>query len=199
MDGRLAAALGVGAVAVAFGGIFAAMALSPRFTVTGNALSDLGEVGTSTSPIFNLALMLGGALGCAFAVVLWPTVTDPGRSGALVVLWFAMVFMALTGAFPLPTAPHGVVAVLFFLLMTVGVFAWGVADFRLGRTIRGSVLVVASALHVVAWFWWAVYDWPGEGIAVPELVGAATLGIWAVWLSVDACRTAGDGPSLPSR
>jgi len=185
---RLRLAFGVAAIGVTFGGIVAAIALAPWFSLTGNALSDLGEIGRSTAPLFNLSLLAGGALGSAFVVTIWPDTDDPHRRGALVVLFVAMVCMALVGAFPLPTAPHGLVAISFFLTMTVGVLVWGLADMDGGRPARGGVLVVGVALHVVSWLWWGLFGWPGEGIAVPELVGSATLATWALWVATEPFR-----------
>jgi len=182
---RLRLALGIAAIGVSFGGIVAAMVLAPWFSLTGNALSDLGEVGRSTAGLFNLALLVGGALGTAFVVTVWDDTDDPLRRGALVVLFVAMVCMSLVGAFPLPTAPHGLVAVSFFLTMTLGVLVWGLADLTGERPVRGGVLVVGVALHVVSWLWWGLFAWPGEGVAVPELVGSATLACWALWVAIE--------------
>jgi len=184
--GRLTAALGVGSVAVSLGGIFLAAVLSPWFSPFRDALSDLGAVGASTAPLFNGALLVSAALGAGFVAAVWEGVDDPVRTAGLVFLLPAMVCMGLVGAFPLPGVLHGLVAVSFFFFMTVGVFVWGAGDFSAGRPERGGALVLASTLHVAAWLWWAVFGWPGPGIAVPELVGSGALATWALWLSYDS-------------
>ena len=149
--------------------------------------------------VFAVSLLVGGALGCGFVAATWPRTTHPVRRGALVVLFLALLFMGLVGAFPLPTAPHGLVAVLFFVLLTVGVATWGAGDLAAGRPARGLALVVGCVLHVVSWFWWALYDWPGEGVAVPELVGAATLAVWALWVAADSLADERSEPSTARR
>jgi len=181
----LQASLGISAVAVSLGGTVLAAALSPWFSPFRNALSDLGAAGRAVAPLFNGGLLVGGALGAGFVVAVWDDTDDPVRRGALVLLFMAMVAMALVGAFPLPALLHFVVAPLFFFLTTLGVFIWGAGDFAVGRSDRGAVLVLASATHVAAWLWWGLLGWPGPGIAVPELVGSAGLSAWALWLSLD--------------
>lgn len=185
---RLTAALGVGSVAVSMGGIFLAAVLSPWFSPFLHALSNLGQAGAATAPIFNGALLIGGALGAGFVVAVWDATGNAVQRAGLVFLFPAMVFLGLTGAFPLPMTLHSVVAPLFFVFMTVGVAIWGAGDFAAEQRDRGGALVVASALHVVSWLWWAILGWPGPGIAVPELVGAGSLAVWALWVSYDRWR-----------
>lgn len=182
---RLEAGLGAVAVTVAVGGMFVAAAVSPWFSPFRNALSDLGRVGVATAPVFNGALLVGGALGAGFVASVWDHADNAVQRAGLVFLFPAMVCLGLVGAFPLPLVLHGVVAVPFFFFLTVGVFVWGGGDVAAGRPGRGAVLVVGSTLHVVGWVWWALLGWPGPGVAVPELVGAATLGIWTLWASYD--------------
>lgn len=182
---RLEAGLGVAAVLASFVGIFVAAALSPWFSPFLHALSFLGADGIVTAPIFNGALLLGGALGAGFVVAVWDDAQNGVHRAALVFLFPAMVFLGMTGAFPLPLLLHAVVAALFFLFSTVGVLVWGGGDFPAGRPVRGGTFVVAGTLHVVSWLWWAIFGWAGPGIAVPELVGALGLAVWALWLSYD--------------
>jgi len=182
---RLEASLGFTAVVVTFGGIFVAVALSPWFSPFLHALSDLGHVEAATAPVFNGALLVGGGLGAGFVALIWDDADNAVQRAGLVFLLPALVFLGLVGAFPLPAVLHGLVAVPFFFFMTVGVFVWGGGDFAAGRPVRGGTLVVGGTLHVVSWVWWAFLGWPGPGVAVPELVGAATLGVWALWVSYD--------------
>jgi len=182
---RLFAGLGVTSVAVALGGIFVAASLSPWFSPFRNALSDLGALGTATAPIFNGALMLGGALGAGFVAAVWAEADEPMHVGGCFVLLLAMGFMALVGVFPIPSPLHFVVALAFFVFLTLGVGIFGAGDFAAGRPVRGGTLVLGAVLHVVGWVWWLFFGWGGRGIAVPELVGSVVLAIWVVWVSVD--------------
>ena len=189
---RVLAGLGVAAIVVSLGGIFVAAALAPRFSPFLNALSDLGSAGTPTAPIFNGALLVGGALGTGFVVAVWAETENPIHAGGLLLLLLAMVSMALVGVFPLPSAMHFVVAPAFFLFTTLGVFVFAAGDFvgtggfrRGGHPARGGTLLVLVATHVASWVWWGLLGWAGPGIAVPELVGSATLAVWALWAAAD--------------
>ncbi|MEF8851956.1 MAG: DUF998 domain-containing protein [Haloarculaceae archaeon] len=182
---RLFAGLGVVSTAVALGGIFAAAALAPWFSLFRNALSDLGAAGTATAPLFNGALMLGGALGAGFVVAVWSETDEPVHVGGTFLLLVAMGFMALVGVFPIPSPVHFVVAIAFFVFLTLGVFVFGAGDFAAGRPVRGGALVAGAVAHVASWFWWLFYGWGGSGVAVPELVGSVALAVWALWVSVD--------------
>lgn len=182
---RLFAGLGVTSVVVAFGGIFVAAVLAPWFSLFRNALSDLGAAGAATAPIFNGALMLGGALGAGFVVAVWSETDEPVHVGGAFVLLVAMGCMALVGVFSVPSLVHFVVATAFFVFLTLGVLVFGAGDFAAGRPIRGGALVAGAVLHVVGWLWWLVYGWGGPGIAVPELVGSGVLAVWTLWVSVD--------------
>lgn len=185
---RLQVTLGVGSIAVSLGGIFLAAALAPWYSPFYYALSNLGAVGRATAPLFNGALLAGGALGAGFVVAVWGGVDDGLRQAGAFVLLLTMVFMALVGAFPLPSGLHFLVAVAFFVFLTLGLFVWGAGDYAAGRPARGGALVVASVLHVAAWFWWLFLGWGGPGITIPELVGSLGLATWALWLSADASR-----------
>ena len=185
---RLFAGLGVTSTVLTLGGIFVAAALAPWFSVFRNALSDLGAAGVATAPVFNGALLLGGALGSGFVVGAWAETENPVHAGGAFALLLAMVFMTLVGVFPIPSPLHPVVAVAFFVFATLGVFVWGAGDFVTGADgsrVRGATLVVAAVVHVASWFWWLLYGWGAPGIALPELAGSGMLALWALWVSAD--------------
>jgi hypothetical membrane protein len=186
---QLTAALGAASVVAALGGIALAAALSPWFSPFRHALSNLGQTPNPAAPLFNLGLLLAGALGAGFVVAVWSGTDDGIRQAALVVLFPAMVFLGLVGAFPLPGLLHFVVAPLFFLFMTLGVALWGAGDWAVGRRERGGALVVAATLHLVSWVWWLLYGWTAPGIAVPELVGSGALAAWALWVGAERWPT----------
>ncbi|WP_459194889.1 DUF998 domain-containing protein [Halosimplex sp. J119] len=177
--------VGIVAVIVAFGGVVFAMAAAPWFSPFYYALSDLGARGVATAPIFNGALLVGGALGLGFVASVLASVDHPIRAAGALFGLLAMGFMALVGVFALPHPLHGVVAIPFFVCLTLGVFLWGAGDYAAGRPVRGLVLVLAGVLHVVAWVWWALFPWFPPGIAIPELVGSLAFACWGGWLAVD--------------
>ncbi|WP_435062738.1 DUF998 domain-containing protein [Halobaculum sp. EA56] len=175
---RVAAVFGVASVVVSLGGIALAVALAPWFSWTANALSDLGVAADRVvAAAFNGGLIVGGALALPYAWALWATARD--RVGRAVAALFAVVsaLMAGVGAFPAETALHAPVAVGFFLGLTLLLGADGL---RRRDTLVGRLLLLAPVVHVAAWAaWLAVLD-AGDGIAVPELVGALLLAGWVL-------------------
>lgn len=182
---RVPAYLGFAAVAASFGGVVLAMFAAPWFSIFFYALSDLGARGAVTAPLFNGALLVGGALGVGFVAALLSGIDNPIRAAGALFAGLAMGFMALVGVFPLPHPLHGVVAIPFFVCLTLALFLWSGGDYAAGRVLRGLTLVLAAVLHVVAWAWWILYPWFPPGIAIPELVGAAGFALWGGWVARD--------------
>ena len=180
--------LGLAAVVASLGGVLFAMLAAPWFSVFFDALSDLGARGEATAPLFNGALLVGGALGAGFVASILTDVEHPIRATGGIFALLAMGFMALVGVFPLPDPLHGLVAVPFFVCLSLAVLLWGGGDYAAGRELRGLVLVLAGVLHLVSWAWWAIFPWFPPGIAIPELVGSAAFALWGGWLAVDELR-----------
>ena len=99
---RLLQGTGGATVAVTLVAIFVATLVSPAFSWTGNALSNLGVTQTAagtglTVVLFNGGLILGGLLGVGFAVALWRgAVSLAGRVTAFS-FGLTVVFMGLVG------------------------------------------------------------------------------------------------------
>lgn len=183
--GRSLAYLGYGAVSVGFGGVLAAMVLTPWFSVFTGALSFLGFRRVAVAPLFNGSLIVGGALATGLVAALWATAEQPFHLAAVPFLFLATVSMSLVGRFPLTTGPHVAVSVAFFAFLTVGVFLWGVGDYAAGRAGRAATFLLLPVVHAVAWAWWFALPWSPRGIALPELAGVLALVVWAVWVSAD--------------
>jgi hypothetical membrane protein len=182
---RLPSYLGYAAVVASFGGVVLAMFAAPWFSPLFDALSDLGARGAVTAPLFNGALLVGGALGLGFVAALVLELDTPVRAAGALFGGFAMLFMALVGAFPIPDPLHGVVAVPFFVCLTLALFLWGGGDYAAGRPLRGLVFVLLAVAHAVAWAWWALFPWFPPGIALPELVGSTGFALWGGWVARD--------------
>jgi hypothetical membrane protein len=170
---RLAGAAGS---AVALGGILLATAVSPTFSWTASALSDLG-VAAPTALLFNGGLVLGGLLALGYTGALW-------RSARPVAVVYALCACALVGvgAFPSDTAPHVPAAVAFFALLAATLALDGL---RRRTTATGRASLLLAAVSVAAWPLWFATGL-GSGVAVPELVGALSLAAWVVALAPPA-------------
>lgn len=170
---RLAGPLGA---AVALSGIVVAVALSPSFSWTASALSDLG-VDPRTALPFNGGLLVGGCLALGYVAALRRTSRAVATAYAL-----CAVSMAGVGAFPSDEALHYPAAVSFFVFL-VATLALDGAHRREATTGRVSLLL--ALVSAAAWPLWGLSGL-GPGIAVPELVGALSLAAWVVALAPPA-------------
>lgn len=111
---------------VAFTCTSLAITLSPQFSWTDNALSDLGIVKGATSTLFNTGLILGGILAAAFGLGLF-TFLEQNTLGKLGAILFTLAAAALTaiGIFPENARPmHLYASVAFFILLPVAMLSW---------------------------------------------------------------------------
>lgn len=180
-------AFGVAAIVVAFLGIFGAVALSPSFAWSENALSNLGvashAAGTGTTVLlFNGGLILGGLLGIGFAGVLALQRTHLLRRLGAAIFGVAMASMAGVGVFPQGHSLHFSVASGLYMLFSVAtiVYAGGLAidgDRRAAALSAG--LGVANLGIWIGWVGMVGIEAPG--LAIPEILGAGCIGAWAIW------------------
>lgn len=183
---RVAAVSGVGASALSFGGITLAVALAPWFSLTDNALSDLGVADSAAVAVaFNWGLMLAGLVALPYAWALWTAAGDhvTGRLDRLlaraVAVGFALasLLMSAVGVFPSGDPLHFPVAAGFYLLLTAVV---GVDGLRRVRTTTGKAAVAGAVGHLGQWWLYVEGVRLGPGLAIPELVGAGLLVAWVV-------------------
>jgi len=184
--GRLA---GVVAVLVAAVGIAGAALASPAFTVTGNALSDLGQPGNPvatplTTLLFDGGLVLSGVVGLPFAAVLWRE--SEHRLGRIAAVPFAVALLGMAGVglFPAGRPLHVPAALTLYLASMVAMAADGVGTALAGLRRRAAVTLSLVAVHVGGWWAWAASG-PvlRPGLAIPELLGA---GVFAAWVLLTA-------------
>lgn len=181
---RAARLSGAVAVVVTLGGILTATALSPTFSWTSGALSDLG-VTPASAWLFNGSLVVGGVVGAPYAWALYTAAADPLSRLRAAAYLLSLVAMAGVGLAPAGRPLHLPFALTFFVLAALTAIVDGVARFRLAS---GKLSLLAGVLAPVAWpVWLLVLD--GRGIAVPEFVGAVLFGVWVVGL----------GPERPGR
>lgn len=190
VDGdRLARASGGAAVVVTMSTILLAMLLSPAFTVTGNALSNLGVTETAagtpvTVVLFNGGLVVGGLLGVVFARTLWRLAGTTGERAAAGLFALTMTLMGAVGVFPQGTALHFPVAGGFYLCASLALWGDGLVSFLRGASRRAVAGLVSGTVNIGGWVLWSLTGDPlRDGLAIPELVGALALSAWAVWVS----------------
>jgi len=164
---------------IAFTLILLAIAYSPSFSWTENALSDLGVQEGVTAVLFNTGLMISGILGILFAAGLFTLLQESllGRIGALV---FVLDMLALTaiGVFPESVEPlHFYASVTFFALLPVSMFLLGAAFLRMSRMKLGFFTFVTAMVAAIVW----IVPF-GKGVAIPEALSGLSVSMWSVVL-----------------
>ena len=155
-------------VAIIF--IIAAIGLSPWFSWSNNALSDLGHsVKSDVAPLFNFGLLLGG-----FLIILYSLTSF--RSHAKYTSYFLMfagLALQMVATFNEVYKPlHFQVSVLFFAALGFVSISYIIE--------KRSVLVVAAlVIGLVSWilYWLEIYS---AGIAVPETISSMATASWVV-------------------
>jgi hypothetical membrane protein len=179
---RAGTVAGPAGVAVSLGSILVATTLTPAFSWTGSALSDLGAPGAPYAAVFNGGTVLGGVLGAVFVARVGVALSraglptrepgrvgrdgDAGRAGAPVGV--------AAGPDPVATvaAWGGLLALAVATLALVGVGLFPVGDPRHGPVSVAFFVALAYGLLLV-----------GTGQA---LAGAVRRGLATAWLGVVA-------------
>jgi len=180
----LAGLCGVAAPVVALSLIFLAVSISPWFSWSANALSDLG-VGEAAW-VFNSGLMAGGILTMVFAAGL--LVAFRGRVlrrvGA-VLLFFDAVALFGIGLFSEAAGDiHFYFSVAFFVLLPLSLFLLGAGAVMAGSKKFGSFTIVDGILVALPW----AFSW--DGVAIPEAISAL---VASVWIVAEGARLTGSG------
>jgi len=176
---KLACLCGVAGPAVAFSLIALALARSPWFSWTANALSDLGTRAESAA-LFNLGLIAGGGLLCVFAAGLWRSLRGKalGRAGGLAFLLSAAALCGV-GVFPETAGRiHLYFSLAFFVGLVVALWLVGGALIQLGERRLGALVVGASVGAGAVW----ALPWPA--VAIPEIISSFAAAACSITLGV---------------
>jgi len=196
VSGRGAAA-GPVAVAIAALGIAGAILASPAFSLTTNALSDLGQPGNPaasplTTLLFDGGLVLAGVVGLPFGLVL----LDGHPIERLAALPFAVAMLGMVGVglFPLSKALHAPAALTLFSGAIVATGLDGVGVAAAGDTGRGLATAGLAVAHAGVWAWWSTAgSVVRPGLAVPETLGAGLFAVFVCWTALEHWR---DSPEV---
>ena len=159
--------------------ILLAIAYSPSFSWSENALSDLGVQEGVTVVLFNAGLIISGILGILFAVGLFTFLQESllNRMGAFVFVLDALALTAI-GVFPENVEPiHLLASVAFFVLLPVSMFLLGTAFLRTSRMKLGFFTFAAAIVAAIVW----IIPF-GKGVAIPETLSGLSASTWFVVL-----------------
>jgi hypothetical membrane protein len=181
LSAKITATCGILGILILYIFIFAAILVSPWFSWTNNALSDLGNITRNSSPIFNVGLVVSGIVIAVFPLGLRARTRTSAleHSGTLAFLVAAIALIGV-GIFPENyIMEHVITAGTMFLLNTVGLFLFGVAFIRSeSMRVLGVVSVLLGVASAVIW----VPIW-GRGIAIPEMIASVAVYILFLVLS----------------
>ncbi len=165
-------------------GILIAISLNPWWSLTDNAISDLGNIKrpwVSYPYVLNTALMLAGALIIYFLQWLILHLRDSLAKFGTFIFLLGSISLFLIGVFPeeaeiFGVEPHYYVSWGFFLLASFGMLIIGIAALRIKES-RGfgafSVL-----LFLLSWLLASFFLRTFKGVALAEFTGVFSLTLW---------------------
>ena len=177
--------MGIVVPIVAFTFIGLSILTYPQFSLTNNALSDLGVVPGVTATLFNFGLFASGLMSLWFAIGLYNFLSEKvlGKLGATV---FGAVGLALEGIGWAPEGTnvfnfpwHYFFSVTFFTLMPIALLVI-VGYFLTTRQKELSLFTLLTALVAAApWVLYFLVRYV-PGVAIPELISALAASVWAM-------------------
>jgi hypothetical membrane protein len=170
---RFAGICGIAAPAVTLSLIFLAIALSPWFRWSANALSDLG-VGEAAL-VFNSGLMIGGILTAVLAAGLFASEKlNLRRAGALLLFISAVALFGIGTFSEAAGRIHFYFSVAFFVALPISLFVLGAGAIVGKSKTFGVFTFLIGVLAASPW----VFSW--TAVAVPETISATVASVWSV-------------------
>ncbi|WP_336003254.1 DUF998 domain-containing protein [Halorientalis halophila] len=187
---RLSVWAGLVAPVLSMCGVLFATVASPRFAWTEHALSELGAasgpVATELTRLtFNGGLIGGGLVSLGFGYALLRAARNRVELTGIGLFGLTAASMVLIGVFPTPRPVHFVVAVAFFVALSLAMWTYGAGNLLAGDRTRGGATIGLGGLNAAVWTVWGLTgEFVRPGIALPEIVGAAALAAWLVGTAI---------------
>jgi len=175
--------LGLTAPIVAFISIIISIILSPGFSFTNNALSDLG-VWKNHGIIFNAGLAISGFMIVIFSADMFRRARSPWKSVSASTILVG-IFLVFVGVFNENFGKiHFLFSVLFFVslafVILLSIFLLIRARQHLSATIFSLLFLCAAASWLLP-----LID-VVSNVAIPETVSALVGCVWLIWLALDS-------------
>jgi len=174
LDKRKYALLGTIGPVIAYVFIGISIALSPWFSWSNNALSDLGHsVKSGVAPVFNLGLLLTGFTILVYAVT---ALKKHSRYTSICLSASAFLLQSIATFNEAYGFLHYAVSVLFFVSLGVALIVYAIER-------KSSLTVAAFIIGFGSWilFWSKIYS---AGVAVPEVISSTAVTFWLVLSSL---------------
>ncbi len=140
--------------------------MSPWFSWTENALSDLGRP-EGASTFFNANIALAGLLLCIFSFGLLIVLTEDSVGPTM--LGFSSIFLFGVGINPLPSQEHVILSCCFFIAFPLGFLALGYNLFKKEHDFQKKMGKFAIGIAMIS-FCTPIFLLFLKGIAIPESV-----------------------------
>ncbi len=186
---RLLLAAGIIGPAVAIILTVADTVISPWFTWTNNALSDLGV--HQYSYLFNYSLIFEGVMNFFFALGLYGAFRL--RKSTVSALVISGAGLAMVGIFvETYHLYHLTFALLYFILFPVSIilFGKGIIKEHKSQALLGYVFSTISLVTIITGILidFGAISFISIGLAIPEMIEATLLGIWSIYISAWTIR-----------
>ena len=158
---------------VAFTFISLAIASSPQFSWTDNALSDLGVVEGVTAVLFNSGLIIGGILAIIFASGLFIFLRNRvlGRIGAFIFTLAALALVAIGNFTENFGRIHYYVSVAFFMFAPISMLIICATFFVMGKMKMGVFTFLTAIIAALIWILQFAMRYV-PNVAIPETISA---------------------------
>jgi len=172
--------------------IFTDIAVSPWYSWSTNALSDLGV--HTYSYLFNGAVIIGGLSELIFFIYLGIKVKE--FHGIYIVLVIGSISLAMVGVFneKSPDDLHLIFALLYFVLFPVSAMIVGARTLRKRRgfsiySVLSGLIALAVILYGILFFFKTIPH--SVGLGVPETIEAIILAAWSAVVSISLIKDNG--------
>ena len=171
---------GIFALLIGWVTIAISITLNPWFSITKNALSDLGALGIRYNFVFNYGLGLASIFAIIYSFYLLTHLS--GRLTMLASSFFLLgvTRLLLIALFPEGTYPHLFVSIEFFVLTGISILILGIAF--LVRPEKRGLGITFTAMSLIGFLMAALIPWPSVGAL--EVFAICLITVWAILMVI---------------
>lgn len=171
---KIMLSLGILGPLIGLSSIFISICLHPWFSLTENAISDLGALNIKYNYILNYGLVTTGVLGFIYFLGLSNYIENWIWRLGIAITLLADIFLILIGVFPEGTPPHYPVSIGFFSIFAIALFTSSTA-LILKKNMIGWIFFIIDVIGVIlGYLSLNIFN----GAAVAEFIGIVIIVSW---------------------
>jgi len=153
---------------------------APWFNWIYHDMSDIGA--SSDGLLFNTSMIIAGITSIILSVGIYKWIgTKRIATFGLVVMIIGFFSLTLLGFITrMFGMVHYILAVMYYLSVSLGIFLYGIAIFKNGLFVHGAISCTTSIAAIAS-----VLFIPHQGAAVPEVIGTILFGYWAFYMTLN--------------